>query len=232
MLTQVILVAAVSLAMAASHESKMNYQVMYDTSVNLTCSEHQEDEQRPGSTKNLQWILPNGDLVDKKTTNHNRVMYLQDGLLLHVKKVDDSDFGVYFCLIYTASENKYMVVKKGINVDGPYWGDLMGKYRQGLIIGSVAAAIVFVLMLGICYMFERHPVLVGRDSKYIADMKAPSPGFNKGIEDSAYDNAAIEIDEIKKPDNVNGKSSPVAHTKHVEIVVSEDNKKDDSNTHL
>lgn len=67
--------------------------------------------------------------------DHSRVAVLEGGRVLHVRKVDDVDFGVYYCLIYIHTVDRYLTVQHGINVNGPYWGDLFLKYRTNLITG-------------------------------------------------------------------------------------------------
>ncbi|ESP02195.1 hypothetical protein LOTGIDRAFT_230581 [Lottia gigantea] len=219
MISELVVVILFIAGIQAQDDTEWKYKVEYDTPFNITCT-YGKMGMMSSATKTMRWILPNGDMVAGMSSQHERVELHMDGTLLRLKHVDDQDFGNYFCLIYDQKIGEYSVVKKGINVDGPYWGDLTGKYRDGIIIGSIAAAIVFVLMIGICYLFERNPVLIGRDSEMLG-VYVPKTEVDKNkYEVQEYENAAIKMqDEIKKSEISNG-------------TYVEDVSDNDGNTHL
>ena len=71
---------------------------------------------------------------------------LQDGELLRVREVHEEDFGVYYCLVHVYSQNLYITVRHGLNVDGAYYGDLSKKYRAMATTGVCVCVCVLSLI--------------------------------------------------------------------------------------
>nr|KAG5706272.1 hypothetical protein BaRGS_026054 [Batillaria attramentaria] len=117
---------------------------LYDSSVNFTCDPAglNMTTLEPGQVTRI-WLLPTAEVLTAGTTGHARVDVLNDGRVLHVRSVNDEDFGVYYCVVRVFT-GEYLAVRHGINVNGAYWGDLFKQYYDNLITGLVAAAVCFV----------------------------------------------------------------------------------------
>ena len=45
--------------------------------------------------------------------------------------------GIYHCMLYNQTKNKYYLVKWGVNMRGPYFEDLLEKYELNIIYGKI-----------------------------------------------------------------------------------------------
>ncbi|XP_067661526.1 uncharacterized protein [Haliotis asinina] len=199
-----IFLAAISMVAMVAKGEVTGLVVMYDHPANLSCiGESFDPDATQMSRYQLMWLLPNGDLVEK-TTTHDRVTVFDEGKQITVNKVDDVDFGIYNCIIHNFDTQKYEIVQTGINLNGPYWGDLMEKYRMNFIVGAVAAAVVFVIMMGFCYW-------IGRNSSLEADEDERVKASSLWTSDQGIDNSALELDGVQvdtKTVQVNGEKHP------------------------
>ncbi|KAK7496505.1 hypothetical protein BaRGS_00012157, partial [Batillaria attramentaria] len=110
---------------------------LYDSSVNFTCDPAglNMTTLEPGQVTRI-WLLPTAEVLTAGTTGHARVDVLNDGRVLHVRSVNDEDFGVYYCVVRVFT-GEYLAVRHGINVNGAYWGDLFKQYYDNLITGRI-----------------------------------------------------------------------------------------------
>lgn len=170
-----------------------NVIVQYDEMVNLTCENAMVNWTTTPGWGEIMWIIPNGEILSLNggyISKNERAEIQQQGKMLVVRKIDDPDFGKYYCLARTGA-GPYMLVQKGINVDGAYYGDLMAKYQMNLIIGASAAACLLVLIISLCALYNlRYRNSSGDREKFIGD--------------NGYDNA-IEMNEDDESRKVNDK---------------------------
>ncbi|XP_064608753.1 uncharacterized protein LOC135472945 [Liolophura sinensis] len=141
-----------------------NFQVMYDKSFNLTCeSKHYNMSALPemDKPKYYYWILPNGAYLgtDGQEIIENKRVFISGmgknyGKILTIRKADDDDYGIYHCLVKTYAQQYKLVARKSINVDGPYYGDLLDKYRTNIIIGVCAGGGLLVLCIIGCLVYH------------------------------------------------------------------------------
>lgn len=141
-----------------------NFQVMYDKSFNLTCeNKHYNMSASPEMDKPryYYWILPNGAYLGTDGTEmvENERVFISGigrnyGKILTIRKADDADYGIYNCLVKTHAQKFKLVARKGINVDGPYYGDLLDKYRTNIIIGVCAGGGLLVLCIIGCLVYH------------------------------------------------------------------------------
>lgn len=69
-----------------------------------------------------------------------------------IRDIEKSDFGFYLCLVTLGSQpSVFTVIKLGVNIEGPYFGDLWEKYLPNLRTGLVASGVTFVVMSMFCY---------------------------------------------------------------------------------
>lgn len=96
------------------------------------------------------WILPSGEVL--RPTNENAVNHVSlkdDGAILEIDRVDDEQFGMYLCIVGVGDSIK--VIKHGLNIDGPYYGDEYGKrVRHSAMIGGICAAGTLLIIVGLC----------------------------------------------------------------------------------
>ena len=61
-------------------------------------------------------------------------MISDDGEEMTIFQVNKQDFGIYHSMMKTP-EDKWYLIKLGLNVRGPYYKDLWEKYKMNTIIG-------------------------------------------------------------------------------------------------
>ncbi len=177
-----IVLATVLMVSTTADKDVPNTAAMYKDSVNLTCRSEDFD---PDRHHTMMWLLPNGDLV-KKTNTNDRVIFYEEGKHIMVREVDDVDFGIYNCIVQVSGTENYVIIQKGININGPYWGDLGKKYRTNFIVGGIAAAAVCALMIGMCYCMNHGQTLDAEEAERLkgTDLwKSNTQGIdNMGVE--------------------------------------------------
>ncbi|XP_046553486.1 uncharacterized protein LOC124262927 isoform X2 [Haliotis rubra] len=203
-----ICMAAISMVAMVAKGEVSDVVVMYDHPANLSCMGKSFDPDATQMSRyRLMWLIPNGDLVGK-TSTHDRVTVFDEGKQITVKKVDDVDFGIYSCIIYNFNTQEYEIVQTSINMNGPYWGHLMAKYRTNFIVGAVAAAVMFVIMMGFCFW-------IGRNSSLEADEDERVKASSLWMSNQGIDNAAVELDDVQvdtKTVPVNGEEHPPVYS--------------------
>ncbi|KAL4230065.1 hypothetical protein ACF0H5_010450 [Mactra antiquata] len=139
----VIVCLLISLAVGDKDDWKKN--IEYFEQVHLECAKFNEG----GTILSVQaWILPNGDVRHPWQPVEDKHVYITDnGFSLKIDRLDDADFGIYYCVVDKGINNTD-VIKIGINVDGPYFGPEM---KEELIhdakIGGIAAGCAVVLLV-------------------------------------------------------------------------------------
>ncbi|KAH3891011.1 uncharacterized protein LOC127853723 [Dreissena polymorpha] len=132
-----------------------NAKVEYFEKAELRC--HGSDV---GSTAVRLWILPSGEIIyatPGMTWSNGHISVKDDGFTLEIMRVDDEDFGLYFCILATGTNSS--VVKKGLNIDGPYYGeDHWDAIKHSAIIGgaSAAAALLILIFIWIACRYCQH----------------------------------------------------------------------------
>lgn len=140
-----------------------------------------------------QWIFPSGKTyVDDNTApicRREKCWEMDSsGFNVTIKRINDEDFGVYYCVIVMKNNSIY-IIRKGLNVDGPYYGDLLAKYTENAKIGGIAAAVLFVLLGGSCFLWTcRYNKRKNIKSERNGDLTDISMVH-------AYDNKATEMNE-------------------------------------
>lgn len=96
------------------------------------------------------WILPSGELLRIPFQNQDakdHIVVKDEGLVLVIDRIDDNDFGFYYC-VANFGGNETDVVKFGVNINGPYYGQ---KYADDLknnaIMGGIAAGASLAVMI-------------------------------------------------------------------------------------
>ncbi|XP_059151172.1 uncharacterized protein LOC131937625 [Physella acuta] len=157
MLRLLTVLLGVSVLPTASHSPYQ--QLLYGSTANLTCRSH---DFRPSHhvTERYQWMLPSNHLIDVNTIddmNDDRYELWNNGSILLVKNIDKEDFGFYFCLVMLGEQKSVQrIVKLGINVDGPYFGDMWDKYSGNLKTGLISGGIVALVMAMFCYNYDQY----------------------------------------------------------------------------
>lgn len=185
-------------------------EALYHSSVNFSCNSV------PGSDVDLSryssaeverlWILPNDDLIVPGTTNgHERVQVLEGGAVLQVLEVEDEDFGWYYCLIHVVPLDSFLLRKSGLNVHGPYWGDLYDlKYKGMVTTGLVAGAVCFVVTGVLCFLYGRQQSRLEKQAEEERDRdpemaKATGGHINPAFQGQDSPDAAVPINDGDTP---------------------------------
>lgn len=205
-----LLVILVALATSVMAIPEIEVQALYHESVNFTCEPSQ-----PNSTvhERVIWILPTGEILAAGMTGHPRVDVLQGGFMVQVRDVDDADFGTYNCLV-VFTEGRYLLSRHGLNLGGPYYGDLFAlRYRNMLITGAVAAAVCFVTMGSFCFLYNRQQARLDAQAEQdratrdalealALQMEETDSPQQKGA--TQYSNSAFVIESPEEAGNGNG----------------------------
>lgn len=221
------LVAMATMPTGQGHKGVHTVEVMYHSSVNFTCNSplgHDLDLSvfTPSQLRRV-WILPNSHLIDSRTASGHdeHVAILDNGALLHVKNVEDEDFGWYHCVIHMVAGDSYLLQKYGLNVNGPYWGDLYEhKYKSMLTTGLVAGAICFVCMGLLCFLYGRQQARLDKLAEEEKAARMEEDGNEEGRPKPMpeYVNPAFTEDT----ENADSPQKPVTQHTKVKIVVEED----------
>ncbi|XP_067661638.1 uncharacterized protein [Haliotis asinina] len=193
MILQVIFIVVV-LSQVGGHSDHWVYNVLYHQQQNLTCENEMFNPARMSTGTNLLWTLPSGKIIRPNGT-HSRVDISPNGHWILVKHVHDEDFGVYNCLVFVQG-NLTHSIRKGINIHGPYWGDLMKKYMPSVIVGVIAASVMFATLSFLCCWYDRHQGVGERlVEEYVEKMKE---AINGGQVNAGF--AVMEEIETKVPE--------------------------------
>ncbi|XP_041359960.1 uncharacterized protein LOC121376210 [Gigantopelta aegis] len=170
--------------------------VEYHSSITFNCSSEDKVVKESDQLEDITWILPSGQLVrgNSLTTGRENVKLLGNGTQLEISDVDDADFGVYYCIAKLNGED--WVVKKGINIMGPYFGDLVAKYTPKAKMGAVAAGIAFVILCCLLLMYDKNQAKGEKayDAVFLI-------GNQHSLEKEGVDNPAMNMKEIEDESN-------------------------------
>ncbi|XP_046371949.2 uncharacterized protein LOC124145987 [Haliotis rufescens] len=153
MALQLVLIL-VLLSLVDAHSDHWVYDVLFDQQQNLTCDNDVFNPDRMPTGTTLLWTLPSGEII-RPHDDHSKIDISSSGHWILVKHVQDEDFGVYNCLVFVQGNLTYSI-RKGINIHGPYWGDLTKKYIPSVVVGAIAAAVTFAILSFLCFWYERH----------------------------------------------------------------------------
>ncbi|KAH9495997.1 hypothetical protein Btru_014848 [Bulinus truncatus] len=150
------LTAGVLLGRVECHISQYQ-ELLYGVTANLTCADDRfsPEEISDGPFRYL-WILPNTEVLNETKVAANQHYSIQsNGSVLLIHNIDKPDFGVYHCLVQKYPDNIYAVVKLGININGPFFGNLWELYAYNLKIGIISGIIVLIVMGMFCYNYDQ-----------------------------------------------------------------------------
>ena len=169
--------------------------VEYHSSINFNCSSPSKVIDESDQLKDITWILPSGQLVriNSLIKGHENVKLLRNGTEIEITDVDDVDFGVYYCIAKLNGND--WVVKKGINIMGPYFGDLTAKYLPKAKTGAIAAGIAFFILSFLLLMYDKNQM---KGEKVYDDvcLVAEKENLEEGL-----DNIAMNIKETEEENN-------------------------------
>ena len=131
---------------SATDES-WKYEVEYFKSFQMNCELGTNDT--AVDERILLWVLPDGEVIRPNSENTVDHIFLKnDGLLLEIDRVDDELFGLYLCVVDVRDDIK--VIKRGLNLDGPYYGpEHDASIKHNAMIGGICAGGTFVLMISL-----------------------------------------------------------------------------------
>ena len=121
------------------------------------------------------WTLPNMEVMKAGESSY---FWTLDGVagwivsanasLIHIMLVQPQHFGFYYCTITKDGATK--VIKKALNYNGPYWGDLWEEYESNFIIAFSASGGFLVILLGVMLIWHfRYIPLDERKKKWYGD---------------------------------------------------------------
>ena len=188
--------------------NKWKYQVKYGNGIIFNCSE----PNTPSGARPISWLLPNLTIVLANETlpTGQPIKILDDGWRFQITNVTEKANGLYHCITQyeTMDTNNnthkhWFMIKRGLNIDGPYFGDLSKLYRSNIIYGFVAMGsfLVFitVIILVYTYRWQQPPQM-----KTVNIEVYQLPGYQdfsngKANPSFLYDSASVEPPKEKIP---------------------------------
>ena len=158
------------------------------------------------STYDGRWLLSNLTFIYGNSTTLGKHTIRENGNILEISDVQKADFGIYFCMRRRKDEQLWMV-KRGLNLQGPYFENLSVKYRNNIIIGMSVfwGFLAFMAMVCGTYYF-RWPKLEGKEFPFRRGGVGAEPALGKvtyvgdsiGMTqyDEQYKNHAYENDVV------------------------------------
>ncbi|XP_076468005.1 uncharacterized protein LOC143298882 [Babylonia areolata] len=143
----------------AFNEPDWGFQSYLDEDFSLRCNHSSVVVEKDN---HVVWMLPSGDRVDSldKTRKERFQLSSESGvvdMVLTIKNVQDTDSGVYLCYVYeryyTAGEKKGPLLR-GLNLGGPMYREPFDKYRDNLMVGGLAAVVLFVPLVTACFVYK------------------------------------------------------------------------------
>lgn len=135
--------------------NSFNADAEYLATVNLTCT----DDSRPDDMDPQYWVLPDltilgsGDTAEYYTLDGFATWEVSDNVeYIIITLLQEPQFGFYHCHLTNGVIEH--VVKKSINYEGPYFGDLWAKYEMNVIIGLSAGGGMLLIII-VCYVVYR-----------------------------------------------------------------------------
>lgn len=173
-----------------------DFKLEYYETVSLECNEADYNFTNTQPIKSRSWLAPDGNLINASKDGQYDI---DSNFTLTVHRISDNDFGYYFCIIVRSDYTVDRIVH-GVNVDGPYFGDLLEKYKKNAMIGGIAAGTLFVIVAGSCLVWQLRFQQRSHRNKAVDELDKAIDGYDL----RAYDNVGADIDG--EPD----KKSPVA----------------------
>ncbi|XP_076467916.1 uncharacterized protein LOC143298814 isoform X2 [Babylonia areolata] len=156
MVVMMVMAAVVADVRGAFNEPTWGFQSYLQENFTLQCN-HSDLIVTPHN--HVEWILPNGDRVPRTSKKH----VLSDGMRgtvthmnLLINNVQDSDAGVYVCYVYTNIRKEALRghLLRGLNLGGPMYREPFEEYRDNLMVGGLAAVVLFVPLVTACFVYK------------------------------------------------------------------------------
>ncbi|KAK6976724.1 hypothetical protein BgiMline_023170 [Biomphalaria glabrata] len=218
MVSLIILLASVGLVLGHTGQkwhSNRYLDLLYGVTANLTCADEGFSPWEDVEEFRFLWILPNTKVLNDTTVLDNQhYSWMNNGASLLIYNIDRPDFGIYHCLVQTLSNNIHTVVKLGININGPYFGNLWEIYSPNMKIGLISGFVVLVVMSMFCYNYDQFQAKHDLKEKTIErpTVMAPNRNDENTLREMFYKNPVfvddteqikITQDELDHSNNIN-----------------------------
>ena len=170
------------------------YQLEYYTELTLSCDETEYNFTQTNPASKY-WLLPDGNLTRETGEDNKRMAVGKDmtNFTLTLKRLNDPDFGWYYCLIVWG-DHSVSHIRHGVNIDGAFFGDLLDRYRHNAMIGGIAAGILFAILAGTCIVWHCRYQKHDDGNQAVEDLGKAIDGYDT----KAFDNIALEKDSAQK----------------------------------
>lgn len=223
------------LSVAVNCDGNIDIMVEYYTSVNLPCDDYTlnyttNNRNRQDMIKHKFWILPSNEIVDNQTVRKNIELSTSwENFSLTIQRINDADFGYYTCIIVTDNVLLTKSVRRGVNIDGPSFGDLDSKYRHNAMVGGIAAAIMFVLIGSTCLIWnfrfarkmDRQDMKLKVGSPY-EEVKVENPYINAAFVDEKSHDITTESKNANANDEIEMESANTGANGIGSVPISQD----------
>lgn len=165
-----------------------NLKQEYFTDAVFTCNHTLHNFTSDFSINKTYWIIPNGTVISQAYSGSH--VEVDSDFTITIHRIDDDDFGNYYCLL-VRSDYSVDRIKHGLNVDGPYFGDLVAIYSRRAMIGGIAGGSLFLVLMGCCLVWHFRYQQREDRNKAVDDLDRAIDGYDL----KAYHNVGMEPDE-------------------------------------
>ncbi|CAD5115713.1 unnamed protein product [Dimorphilus gyrociliatus] len=177
---------------------EFNTKARFGDNISLQCN---DSRSLPSERTIYKWILPNLDIADK---NYNKsyksldgdvnLKVIEDGEFLLISKVQEEHFGFYYC-VGSLTNGEEFVIKKGLNYNGYYFGNLWRKYKKATIVGLSTS---LPLMAALLVALAIHSRMTWNDEDIPIEMKNIPLHLLEGAEENGIATPTKEDSVIEK----------------------------------
>ena len=136
---------------------KESYTAEYFTNVSLHCNYTLHNLTYPPFPDPIKkyWVLPNSTVLPDTFLGDSKFVIQKPEFILYVGDINEEDFGLYHCVLLWNNWDYHVdVIRIGLNEDGPYYEKLLRQLERNLIIGSVSAAVFFMICMFGCWYWN------------------------------------------------------------------------------
>lgn len=141
-------------AMGAYNEPDWGFQSYLDEPFTLKCN---HSTLIASAYNYVEWQLPSGKTLDRGSEKYELSNEaLVANMRLTIQNVQDNDSGVYLCHVYDndLKQTKRGQLLRGLNLGGPMYRDPFDEYRNNLMVGGLAAVVLFVPLVTACFVYK------------------------------------------------------------------------------
>jgi len=173
----------------------------YYTDATMECDEIAHNISTSSPIVRKYWLFPKGQLYESTANSTRHLVFDGANGTLTVKRIDDDDFGKYYCII-VHGDNSLSRISHGLNLNGAYFGNLLELYKQKAMVGGIAAGILFAIISSFCICYQLRYRRRSQRNNAVDELDKAIDGYDL----KAYDNVAVDAadTQVEQDDRADG----------------------------